>query len=67
MPVVWDMGNLTMGIMALINLVVMVLMYKTVLLLLKDYSSKLRRGVREPEFKLSEHPVLKRKVKSNIW
>ena len=67
MPVVWDMGNLTMGIMALINLVVIVLMYKTVLLLLKDYSSKLRRGVREPEFKLSEHPVLKRKVKSNIW
>ena len=67
MPVVWDMGDLTMGVMALINLVAIVLMYKTVLLLLKDYSVKVRRGIKEPEFKLSEHPVLKRKIKSNIW
>ena len=67
MPVVWDMGDLTMGVMTLINLVAIVLMYKTVLLLLKDYSVKVRRGIKEPEFKLSEHPVLKRKIKSNIW
>ena len=67
MPVVWDMGDLTMGVMALINLIAIVLMYKTVLLLLKDYSVKVRRGIKEPEFKLSEHPVLKRKIKSNIW
>ena len=67
MPVVWDMGDLPMGVMTLINLVAIVLMYKTVLLLLKDYSVKVRRGIQEPEFKLSEHPVLKRKIKSNIW
>lgn len=66
-PVVWDMGDLTMGIMALINLVVIILMYKYVLLLLKDYTVKLRMGKKEPEFKLSEHPVLKRKIKTNIW
>lgn len=66
-PVVWDMGDLTMGIMALINLIAIILMYKTVLLLLKDYTNKLRRGQKEPEFKLSEHPVLKRKIKSDIW
>ena len=51
----------------MINLIAIVLMYKTVLLLLKDYSVKVRRGIKEPEFKLSEHPVLKRKIKSNIW
>lgn len=66
-PVVWDMGDLTMGIMAWINLIVIVLMYKYVLLLLKDYTVKLRMGKTEPEFKLSEHPVLKRKIKSDIW
>ncbi|MCG7656184.1 alanine/glycine:cation symporter family protein [Wielerella bovis] len=66
-PVVWDMGDLAMGVMALINLVVILLMYKYVLLLLKDYTVKLRMGKKEPEFKLSEHPVLKRKIKSNIW
>lgn len=66
-PLVWDMGDLTMGIMALINLVVILLLYKYVLLLLKDYSLKVRMGKAEPEFKLSEHPVLKRKIKSDIW
>ena len=66
-PVVWDMGDLTMGIMAMINLVVIVLLYKYVLLLLKDYTIKVRMGKKEPEFNLNEHPVLKRKIKSNIW
>ena len=66
-PVVWDMGDLTMGMMALINLIVIVLMYKYVLLILKDYTVKLRMGKSEPEFNLNEHPVLKRKIKSNIW
>lgn len=65
--IVWDMGDLTMGIMALINLIAIVLLYKLVLVLLKDYTAKLRLGKTEPEFKLSEHPVLKRKVKSDVW
>lgn len=63
---VWDMGDLMMGIMALINLIVLVLLYKLVLLLAKDYTVKLKLG-KDPEFKLSEHPVLKRKIKSDIW
>ncbi|QMT34208.1 alanine:cation symporter family protein [Conchiformibius steedae DSM 2580] len=63
---VWDMGDLTMGVMALINLIAIALMYKLVLLLLKDYMVKRKLG-KEPVFKLSEHPVLKRKIKSDIW
>ena len=65
-PIVWDMGDLTMGVMALINLVAITLMYKLVRVLLKDYTVKLKLG-KEPEFKLSEHPVLKRRIKSDIW
>ena len=65
--IVWDMGDLSMGVMALINLVAIVLLYKVVLLVLKDYTVKIRMGKAEPEFKLSEHPVLKRKIKSDIW
>ena len=60
------MGDLTMGVMALINLIAIALMYKLVLLLLKDYMVKRKLG-KEPVFKLSEHPVLKRKIKSDIW
>lgn len=65
--IVWDMGDLTMAIMALINLIAITLLYKLVLQLLKDYTAKIKMGKKEPEFKLSEHPVLKRKIKSDIW
>ena len=65
-PVVWDMADLTMTTMALINLVAILLLSPLVFLLLKDYSAKLRMG-KDPEFKLSEHPSLKRKIKSDIW
>ena len=64
--IVWDMGDLTMGVMALINLVAITLLAKWVRLLLKDYTVKVKLG-KEPEFKLSEHPVLKRKLKTDIW
>ena len=65
-PVVWDMADLTMGTMALINLIAILALSPLVLLLLKDYQAKLRMG-KEPVFKLSEHPSLKRKIKSDIW
>ena len=65
-PVVWDMADLTMGTMALINLIAILALSPLVFLLLKDYQAKLRMG-KEPVFKLSEHPSLKRKIKSDIW
>ncbi|MDO4878330.1 MAG: sodium:alanine symporter family protein [Neisseria sp.] len=65
-PLVWAMADLTMTTMALINLAAILLLAPLVFLLLKDYSAKLRMG-KEPEFKLSEHPTLKRKIKTDIW
>lgn len=65
--IVWDMGDLSMGVMAVINLIAIACLYKLVLLVLKDYSVKLKIGKAEPEFKLNEHPVLKRKIKSDVW
>lgn len=65
-PVVWDMADMSMGIMALLNLIAILLLSPLVLLLLKDYQTKLRMG-KEPEFKLSEHPSLKRKINNDIW
>jgi len=65
-PLVWDMADLSMGIMAVINLIAILLLSPMVLLLMKDYQAKVRLG-KTPEFKLSEHPVLKRKIKSDIW
>lgn len=65
-PLVWDMADLSMGMMALINLIAILALSPLVFLLLKDYNTKLKMG-KAPEFKLSEHPGLKRRIKSDIW
>lgn len=65
-PLVWDMADVSMGFMALINLIAIIFLSPYVFMLLKDYQTKLKMG-KEPVFKLSEHPGLKRKIKSDIW
>lgn len=67
--IVWDMGDLSMALMAFINLIAIVCLHKLVFQLLRDYTVKLKlgKGKTEPEFKLAEHPVLKRKIKSDVW
>ena len=41
---VWDVADVLMGVMALINLPVIVLLGRTALSALKDYTSQRRRG-----------------------
>lgn len=65
--VVWDMGDLTMGIMAFINLLAIVLLSKYVFVLVKDYDRQIKAGMTKPEFKLDDHPELKAKIKSDVW
>ena len=65
-PLVWDMADMAMGTMAWINLVAILLLSPLAFLLLRDYTSTLKMG-KDPVFKLSEHPGLKRKIKSDIW
>ena len=65
-PLVWDMADMSMGFMALINLVAIVLLSPYVLMMLKDYQTQAKSG-KDPVFKLSEHPELKDKIKSDIW
>ena len=65
-PLIWDMADMAMGTMAWINLVAILLLSPLAFLLLRDYTSKLKMG-KDPVFKLSEHPGLKRKIKSDIW
>lgn len=64
--VVWDMGDLTMGTMAMINLVAILLLSKYVFLLIKDYKHQLKQG-KAPVFSLNQYSTLKDKVKSDIW
>ncbi len=66
-PLVWDMADLSMGVMALINLIAILALSPLVFLLLKDYCAQLKQGRQEPEFKLSDHPQLKPVVREDVW
>jgi AGCS family alanine or glycine:cation symporter len=66
-PLVWSLADLFMGIMATINLVAILLLTPIARTLLKDYTSQLKKGIKEPEFKLDHYPELKKKVDSDIW
>ncbi len=66
-PVIWNLADLFMGVMASINLFAILLLTPFLLMLLKDYTSQLKSGVKEPVFKLDKHPKYKDKVKSDIW
>lgn len=66
-PLVWSMADLSMGIMASINLFAITLLTPFLLMLLKDYRWQLKQGIPDPIFKLSRYPKYQDKVKSDIW
>lgn len=65
--VVWDMGDLMMGVMAFINLIAIVLLSRYVFTLVKDYNAQLKAGVDKPVFDINKYPKLAQKVRSDIW
>ena len=66
-PLIWSLADLFMGIMATINLFAILLLTPFLLMLLKDYRSQLKQGIKEPEFKIDRHPKFKDKVNSDVW
>lgn len=61
-PLIWAMADLSMGLMATINLFAILLLTPFLLMLLKDYTSQLKRGIKDPEFKLDQHPKYQKKL-----
>lgn len=64
--IVWDMADASMGIMALINLISIIILSPIAFLLLKDFEEQLKSG-KNPEFDIDKYPHLKAKVKTDIW
>lgn len=60
---VWDMADVLMGVMALINLPVIVILARTVLAALNDYTAQRRLG-KKPVFKASSIGL---KEKTDFW
>lgn len=63
---VFNAADASMGLMATINLIAIVLLSGTVVKLTKDYLAQRKKG-EVPHFKSTDYPELHEKIDSNIW
>ncbi|MBW3197959.1 alanine/glycine:cation symporter family protein [Marinobacter nauticus] len=63
---VFNAADASMGLMATINLIAIVLLSGTVVKLTKDYLAQRKEGL-VPYFKSKDYPELHEKIDSNIW
>ena len=67
LPLVWDMADVSMGFMALINLVAILLLSKYAIAAWKDYSAQLKSGSDNPVFKSRTINGLSDKLDNDCW
>ncbi|GEN24651.1 alanine/glycine:cation symporter family protein [Halomonas cupida] len=63
---IWNFADLSMGMMALINLIAILLLSPLAFAIFRDYERQLKAGV-EPTFDPSQFPKLANKVDSSAW
>ncbi len=63
---VFNAADASMGLMATINLIAIVMLSGTVVKLTKDYLAQRKEGL-VPHFKSKDYPELHEKIDSNIW
>ncbi|MGF1693434.1 alanine/glycine:cation symporter family protein [Photobacterium kagoshimensis] len=66
LPTVWAMADVSMGMMAIINLVAIVLLSGTVVKLATDYNKQLSQG-KVPTFDSKDYPELHAQLEEGIW
>ena len=62
MDIVWNLADLFMGLMAVINLIAIVLLSKIAFKALEDYTTQKKAGIKNPVFKSSSIPELNDEV-----
>lgn len=67
MPLVWNMADLSMALMAIINLVAIILLCPFVFIILKDYQQQLKQGIHVPVLSLDNYPKLQKLLGRDIW
>ncbi|MDE1461814.1 alanine/glycine:cation symporter family protein [Spartinivicinus poritis] len=63
---VWNMADLSMGVMAIINIVAILLLSKIAFTVLKDFDEQLRAN-KKPVFDRKKFPFLDRTMDPNVW
>ncbi|CSB19076.1 alanine or glycine:cation symporter%2C AGCS family protein [Vibrio cholerae] len=66
LPTVWAMADVSMGLMAIVNLVAILLLSGIVIKLAKDYNRQLDAG-KVPTFDANDYPELKSQLEDGIW
>ncbi|MHA7228319.1 alanine/glycine:cation symporter family protein [Vibrio campbellii] len=66
LPVVWSLADVSMGLMAIVNLVAIILLSGIVIKLAKDYNRQLSEG-KVPTFNPNDFPELKSQLEEGIW
>ncbi|EMH4147557.1 sodium:alanine symporter family protein [Providencia stuartii] len=66
MPLIWKMADLSMGLMAITNLIAILLLSGIAFKLTKDYNLQRKAG-KIPTFNIAQHPELKTQVEEGIW
>ncbi|WP_159655110.1 alanine/glycine:cation symporter family protein [Vibrio atypicus] len=66
LPVVWALADVSMGLMAIVNLVAIILLSGIVIKLAKDYNRQLSEG-KVPTFDSNDFPELKSQLEDGIW
>jgi AGCS family alanine or glycine:cation symporter len=66
LPTVWAMADVSMGLMAIVNLIAILLLSGIVVKLTKDYNHQLSSG-KVPWFDIRDYPELKSQLEEGIW
>ncbi|MGL5727323.1 MAG: alanine:cation symporter family protein, partial [Plesiomonas sp.] len=66
LPMVWAMADISMGMMALTNLIAILLLSGTAIKLAKDYNEQLDSG-KLPVFDVRKYPELHSQLEPGIW
>ncbi|WP_334473435.1 alanine/glycine:cation symporter family protein [Arsenophonus sp. PmNCSU2021_1] len=66
MPLVWKLADLSMGLMALTNLIAILMLSGIAFRLTKDYNQQRKAG-KLPTFDIDAYPEIKKQVEDGIW
>lgn len=66
MPLVWKLADLSMGLMALTNLIAILMLSGIAFKLTKDYNQQRKAG-KLPTFDIDAYPEIKKQVEDGIW
>lgn len=63
---IWTMADISMGMMAIVNVIALFMLSGVVIWLYRDYSAQLKEGV-TPVFNPDNHPEIKKTLPKGIW